>query len=27
MHYIASIDGHCDSVEAQRELSNLDETE
>ena len=27
MHYIASIDGHCDSVEAQRELSKLDEAE
>ena len=23
MHYIASINGHCDSVEAQRELRNL----
>jgi hypothetical protein len=24
MHYIKSINGHCDSVEAQRELRNLD---
>ena len=25
MHYIASINGHCDNVEAQRELNNLDQ--
>lgn len=25
MHYIESIDGHCDCVEAQREFSNLDQ--
>jgi hypothetical protein len=25
MHYIESIYGHCDSVEAQRELNNLDQ--
>jgi len=24
MHYIKSINGHCDSVEAQRELRNLE---
>ncbi len=24
MHYIESIDGHCDCVDAQRELNNLD---
>ena len=24
MHYIKSIDGHCDCVEAQRELSHLE---
>lgn len=27
MHYIESIYGHCDSVEAQRELKYLDEPE
>ena len=27
MHYIVSIDGHCDSVEAQRDLSKLNEIE
>ena len=27
MHYIESIDGHCDSVEAQRNFSNLDPVE
>ncbi len=25
MHYIESINGHCDSVDAQRELNNLDQ--
>jgi len=27
MHYIVSIDGHCDCVKAQREMSALDQVE